>query len=262
MAGALLILLVGGYFVSRFLWGERLWDKSTAQTKANVEGPAENLNFMEPKVLFQKLQNKDSIIIIDIRPPVAYDTEHIPGSLWLGPSALGSFSADPKTTVVIVPAAEDPLALEVAHNTLSEKGLAFSFLRGGFEAWKFAGYQTVSQGTPDSFVDQSKITYITPTELKTLLTASAGKDTIVLLDVQPENRFRRVHLKGAMNIPLADLEKRKDEIPSAKEIIVYGENELASFQGGVRLADLHFFTVRTLTGNDHLSAASPLFREP
>lgn len=260
LVGALLILLVGGYFVGRFFWKEQSRDEENTEVTAPEKSASEMPGFMEPKTLTQKFQNQDKIVIVDIRPKEAYETEHIPGSLSASPGTLGNLSSDPETAVVIVTSTLDTSTLEVANNLLTQKGIPFSFLQGGFEAWKLEGYQTISRGDPDSFVDQSKVTYISPAELKTLLQTSAA--TLVLLDVQPEEKFRSVHLTGALNIPLEQLEKRKNEIPTGKTVVVYGENELAAFQGGVRLSDLHFFSVRTLTGNDHLSSASPLFREP
>lgn len=260
LVGGLLILLVGGYFVSRFFWSERERDQEGDQAAVEKENREKNVAFIEPKILSQKIQNKDLLVLIDIRAREAYNAEHIPGSRWVSPSALASFSADGPKTIVVIASAADPAAQEVAQNALSGKNLSFFFLRGGFEGWKLEGQQTLSQGDPESFVDQSKVTYISPAELKRLL--QAGPSSVVLLDVQSEENFRKTHLKGAVNIPLSQLEIRKEEIPVAKEIIVYGENELASFQGGVRLSDLHFFAVRTLTGNSHLSDSSPLFREP
>lgn len=258
--GALLILLVGGYFVFRFFWNGPGQDERGGQAALEEKAREESPEFIEPKILSQKLQNKESLVLLDIRSREAYDAEHIPGSQWINASALGNFSADPEKAVVVIASAAEPSSLEVGQNMLSGKNFPFFFLRGGFEAWKLEGQQTLSRGDPESFVDQSKVTYMSPEELKALL--QSGARNLVLLDVQSEENFRKSHLQGAINIPLTQLEVRKEEIPVAKEIIVYGENELASFQGGVRLSDLRFFAVRTLTGNSHLSANSPLFREP
>ncbi|MFZ3031959.1 MAG: rhodanese-like domain-containing protein, partial [Candidatus Moraniibacteriota bacterium] len=118
----------------------------------------------------------------------------------------------------------------------------------------------LSRGDPSSFLDQSKITYITPAEaLKALANTDAN---YFLLDVQSAQNYQKKHLKGSVNIPLAELERRSKEIPAGRNILVYGESELSSFQGGVRLADLNVFTARTLSGNDHLKPESGFFLEP
>ena len=45
--------------------------------------------------------------------------------------------------------------------------------------------------------------------------------TTIVLDVRPADEFAVGHLKGAINIPLADLEKRLADLPPNKEIIAY-----------------------------------------
>jgi rhodanese-related sulfurtransferase/DNA-binding MarR family transcriptional regulator len=45
--------------------------------------------------------------------------------------------------------------------------------------------------------------------------------TATVLDVRPEDEFRQGHLPGALNIPLAELERRLAELPADREIIAY-----------------------------------------
>ena len=45
--------------------------------------------------------------------------------------------------------------------------------------------------------------------------------TAIALDVRPADEFEVGHLKGAINIPLADLEKHLADLPPNKEIIAY-----------------------------------------
>ncbi len=48
-----------------------------------------------------------------------------------------------------------------------------------------------------------------------------AQGTTIALDVRPADEFDVGHLKGAINIPLADLEKRLADLPPNKEIIAY-----------------------------------------
>ena len=48
-----------------------------------------------------------------------------------------------------------------------------------------------------------------------------AQGTAIALDVRPADEFDVGHLKGAINIPLADLEKHLAELPPNKEIIAY-----------------------------------------
>ena len=45
--------------------------------------------------------------------------------------------------------------------------------------------------------------------------------SIVLLDVRPESEFALGHVRGAVNIPLKDLERKLKALPRKKEIIAY-----------------------------------------
>ncbi|NUR46061.1 MAG: metalloregulator ArsR/SmtB family transcription factor [Sphingomonas sp.] len=44
---------------------------------------------------------------------------------------------------------------------------------------------------------------------------------VTLLDVRPEDEFTVGHLPGALNIPLAELERRLGELPADREVIAY-----------------------------------------
>jgi len=45
--------------------------------------------------------------------------------------------------------------------------------------------------------------------------------TATVLDVRPEDEFRQGHLPSALNIPLAQLERRLAELPGDREIVAY-----------------------------------------
>lgn len=44
---------------------------------------------------------------------------------------------------------------------------------------------------------------------------------LFLLDVRTVNEFNEKHLPGALNIPMGELEKRIDELPADKPILIY-----------------------------------------
>lgn len=254
LIGGFLILLVGGYFIGRVFFISPA-EKSGSDSPATAETQIP-VATIAPDALRKKLLDKEPVALVDIRSAEEYQKEHLPRSLSYPIGMFGNFSPENGQSTVIIFSGQDPQILETAKNILNQKSFPYALLKGGFEAWKESGGQTISAGDPDSFVDQSKITYISVDDLKKL----AGK--IFLLDVQPAENYQKKHLKGAANIPLSQLEKRVGEIPPAQQIIVYGENELASFQAGVRLSDLNVFAVRTLAGNTHLSSGSGLPLEP
>jgi ArsR family transcriptional regulator len=53
------------------------------------------------------------------------------------------------------------------------------------------------------------------------LVARLHDDLVTVLDVRPEDEFALGHLPGAVNIPLAELERRIGELPRSREVIAY-----------------------------------------
>jgi rhodanese-related sulfurtransferase/DNA-binding transcriptional ArsR family regulator len=49
----------------------------------------------------------------------------------------------------------------------------------------------------------------------------AKKGLVTVLDVRPPEEFAAGHVPGAINIPVAELEKRLAEVPKRKEVIAY-----------------------------------------
>jgi 3-mercaptopyruvate sulfurtransferase SseA len=58
---------------------------------------------------------------------------------------------------------------------------------------------------------------ITATDLK----AAIDKGDVVVIDVRGEAAYKAGHIKGAIMIPVADVEKRYGEIPRGKLIVTY-----------------------------------------
>jgi rhodanese-related sulfurtransferase len=261
VVGGMLILLVGGYMIFRQFYGE---EPETVLTDASDDSKMTQEETMVPsistEVVRQKILNGDKVRFLDLRGEESFKTEHIPHSLPMSPSSLATYTPASGELSVVVFSSKETETLEVIKNTLRQKSSQLFLLEGGFEQWKKEGNQTIGLGDPNSFIDQSKVTYITPSEVAGML--STENPNLFILDVQSEQNYQRRHIKGAKNIPLDQLEKRSEEIPPAKNIIVYGESELISFQGGVRLSDLNIFTAKTLSGNAHLQKESPLPLEP
>ena len=260
LIGSALILLVGVYFISKSFFFNK---KDTTQTSVPaIVDKKEGIPLIEPSVLLKKIQNGDNIVLVDVRDAMSFQTEHLPHSLSISIGSLENFSPNKDEAVIIVFSESDPETFEAAKNIMGQKSFAYFFLKGGFEGWKTANSPTVSIGDPNSFIDQSKITYIKTEEYKKLV--EQNNQSFFVLDVQTKDNFKKKHIKGAVNIPLSELEKRADEIPSGKQIIVYGEDDLVSFQGGVHLSDLGIFAAYTLNsgGKNYFSAESPLPLEP
>lgn len=261
--GGALVLFVGAYFIGKSISrdgsssdGDGAEERLAAEERfAEV---SENAPFIEVSDLAQKIKNGDKVRFIDIRSAEAYEVEHIKGSQYLPVGAFEGFSIDQGEMAAIIFSEDDVASFETAKNIFGRKSFPYSFLRGGLLAWRVAGNPTISIGDPRSFADQAKVMYITPDDLKLLL--DVDQEAVFLIDVQSKDDYRKGHIKGAMNLPLDELERRIGQVrtPIGKTVVVYGKTDVASFQAGVRISDLGALAVRTLSGNDHLTPSSGL----
>jgi rhodanese-related sulfurtransferase len=267
--GGALVLLVGAYFIGKSMTGDDAASSEmdeASQKAAREDAFYEAIKtspFIEADDLTQKIKNGDKVQFVDIRSPEEYAVEHIKDSRQLVAGAFDNLSINQGEIAVIVFSEDDIASFETAKNVFDRKSFPYFFLRGGLAAWKVAGNPTISIGDPRSFVDQSKIIYISPEDLALLL--DVDQESVFLIDVQSKEDFRKGHIKGAMNLPLDELEDRISKVrtPVGKTVVVYGKTDVASFQAGVRISDLGAMAVRTLSGNDHLTAGSglPIDRE-
>ena len=255
--GILLILLIGAYFLGRTLWQDRLLNEAAYQNLIGDGTEEPTYPTITPESL-QKMTTtpNEQFTIIDIRPREDYMLSHIPNSLSYPDTSLTTAKLPNTNKVIVIGNEEDEtLNTEIAH-FLEEQNISFAFLKGGHTAWTQRNQPVVTTGNPGSFVDQSKIKYVSPEDLKKRFQAG---ENIFVLDVQSRESYQAKHLKDAKNIPLEELESRIGELPRGQKIVVYGTQETQSFQAGIILFDLNVFGAEVISGDQVLN--SGLFTE-
>lgn len=253
--GAILILSVGGFLLFQRFWGSSATKNQITPTPYTT--PEKNdFPTLESEIIRQKILNNEKVLFLDFRDPESFTQEHIPHALSFSPGTFTSFVPEKDELLVAILPNQDTNTAETIKGILRQKPYKVFLLEGGFEAWKKGGNQVISYGDPTSLLDQSKVVFITQEEIQ-----KSDLD-FVILDVQTAENYQTKHVAGALHIPLDQLEKRSQEIPGTKNIIVYGENEVISFQGAVRLAGLNILTARALLGNTHLQPESIFLLEP
>jgi ArsR family transcriptional regulator len=80
---------------------------------------------------------------------------------------------------------------------------------------------------------------------------------VTVLDVRPEDEFALGHLPGALNIPLAELERRLAELPADREVIAYcrGPYCILSFEAVAALRARGYLVRRLEDGYPEWKAA-------
>jgi len=79
--------------------------------------------------------------------------------------------------------------------------------------------------------------------------ASLLRDNALLLDVRPRGEFDAGHLRGAVNIPIEELNARVNELPRDRRFIIYCRGEYCLFADeAAELLQSHGFDVVRLEG--------------
>ncbi len=144
----------------------------------------------------ERLRSSPGLTVLDIRSPQLFETSHIPGSVSI--SAEGPLSAwvgwirpDTETFVLVD---DDPTIRRVAQIGLLRIGYdgLRGYLAGGIAAYAAAGFPTASTRRA------------TMTSVRKIMEKG---QPFTLLDVRNPDEAARVHVPGAINIPLPRLER-------------------------------------------------------
>lgn len=206
-----------------------------------------NVSYIQPDTLQQETFN-DTILVMDLRDEGMYNLNHIPKSVSATPdTAVALFQKQnptPEKVILIDESGQTP-NLKSAIEKLWTSGIKnVSVLSGGFGSWDTIAFQTVSWGDPDSIIDHSKVHAISVENARKVL----DNKQILFVDFRSKEAFGKEHKPNSVNIPLAEVETLAKTLPPTKMLVVYGENPLESFQGGVHLFDLGYLLAYTLNG--------------
>ena len=246
MVGFFLILVVAALtFIKPTLKQEKTVEKNISQSSSETD----NGIGIDSEALFNMLKDKTNISIIDIRSDQEYKKEHILDSKNIAATnlaeALPSFSKD--IIYVIVSNSYSQQDIDYLKKIFSESGINnYHYLMGGFSDWKNKYQLTISDGDPKSFIDQSKVTYISADDLKKQM--DSKENNLLIIDLRKSSSYSDGHIRNSINIYLDDIENQYKKITPGKKIILYDKDGLWAFKGAVRLNDLGVYNVSALTG--------------
>lgn len=244
LVGFFLIVLVAAITVARSLDLKK--QTAEKQGEETADASLEKYETISTPDLQNKITKKAPLTLLDVRSDEAYTEEHVVDSLHIPVDDLANATTLDKTKPLYLLAenSQDE-TLGKALEILNGRNFTnVTVLAGGMESWKNLGGQVITSGDPTLFVNQAKVRFITADELKD----SLENNKIFLIDARLPKDYAEGHLKGAVNIPFEELEKRRAEIPSSKTIVVYDANEVLGFQSAARIYDLLAFSVYDLRG--------------
>jgi rhodanese-related sulfurtransferase len=197
------------------------------------------------KELFQKLSAGEPLNIFDIRSEEEFQAEHLKNSLNVPAENIARLLEKDKF-YIILDDGNSGLARNLAANLKKGSVSNVFYLDGGFQAWRDSYFPTISAGNQNSIVDQAKVSFISPDDLKNAMQDINEK--LIIIDVRNSDIFSFEHLKDSINITLSNIESSAIKIPLGGKAIVYDNNEELSFRAAVKLFDLRIFPVYILSG--------------
>lgn len=205
------------------------------------------VSYIQSDALQQETFN-DTTFVMDLRDEGMYDLNHVPKSVSANPDtvvpAFQKQNPVPEKVILIDDSGQTP-NLKSAIEKLRAAGIKnVSVLAGGFGSWNTLAYQTVSWGDPDSIIDHSKVHAISVENARKIL----NDKQVLFVDFRSKDAFEKDHKPGSVNLPLNAIESLAKTLPPTEMLVVYGENPLDSFQGGVRLFDVGYLLAYTLNG--------------
>lgn len=248
------IAVVFGLIISVYYLVNPSEEKEGASSQNKNAASEESNNSKKTEVMLatpaeaEKAIRNKNYILLDIRPEKNYQNYHIESSI-NAPyenSRLKSDSLEKDQTVIVVELIPSEKGLEVARQLITN-GFETRCLKGGLSAYMKGGFPVISSGNYNSTTDRAKVSELTKEEV---LEMTSSNDNIIFLDVRKPFEFNESHIKGAVNIPLEELERRKSELP-LREIIVVDEDPGRSFQAAVRLFDMNIYSVYYYGENLH-----------
>jgi glyoxylase-like metal-dependent hydrolase (beta-lactamase superfamily II)/rhodanese-related sulfurtransferase len=178
-----------------------------------------------------------NVEVVDTRNYMAFGSQHIPGSWSLDingnlPTLAGWVLPIDKDLLVV---SDSFTEAENTNTWLRCVGLdrVVGYLVGGMTTWASKGYRT------------SHIRQISVENLHDLVT---GSSPFVLLDGRAANEFEDSHIEGALNIPVADLRERHQDLNKNDTIVVICTSGVRSSLGASILKQHGFNNIYNVTG--------------
>ncbi len=181
---------------------------------------------LKTRMEYAKFENT---LVLDVRSYESFGGQHIPGSYHIGVS--GNFATfagwilPPNANILLV--TENSEQIEEAVVWLRRVGLdrVIGYLDGGMSAWAGAGLATAHVGQ------------LSTEELHKMITS---EHEMVLVDVRAPSEYEQLHIERAINIPVAELRTRYEELePDVLTVLICGIGNRSSI--GTSILKQHGF---------------------
>ena len=199
---------------------------------------------------FQERMGDPNVVVLDARGYHAFAGQHIPGAWHLDlngnfPTFAGWVLPTDKDILLVADEYERALQANTWARRVGVDRIV-GYLDGGMVAWAVAGLGT------------SSIALISARDLHDMI---VGVANFVLLDVRASLEYEENHIKGAINIPVAELRTRHHELNKDKTTVLICSSGNRSALGASILKQHGFHDVVNVAGGMSGYSAAGYIRE-
>ena len=170
------------------------------------------------------VDSKAKVVIIDSRPKARkYDKGHIPGAISIPDTQFDQFKdqlpADKATPLYFYCGG---LKCKLSPNS-AQKAIALGYTKvyivpEGYPAWKKAYGGGAAKAAP-AIKEGTAGGNITVASFQQIM--QEAPNTLLLVDVRDPEEFKSGTIQGAINIPINELEKKMDSLPTDKTVVFF-----------------------------------------
>lgn len=210
-------------------------------SEVNRQGPTRLADLPQMEKLsvdkFKKQIDRPDTVVLDTRSYHAFASQHISGAWHIDlnlnfPTFAGWVLPTDKDILLVVEDYQKALEANIWARRVGVDRMV-GYLEGGMIAWAMAGYKT------------SHIELISVEDLHEMIT---GGGNFILVDVRAPQEFADNHLEGAVNIPVADLRTRYEELPKKEKIVLICSSGVRSSLGASILEQHGFEHIYNVAG--------------
>ncbi len=186
---------------------------------------------------FKKRMDSLNAVVLDTRSYHAFASQHISHSWHIDlnfnfPTFAGWVLPTDKDILLVAEDEQKALEASIWARRVGVDRIV-GYLKGGLIAWAMAGYET------------SRLELISVEELHDMITDGSN---FALLDVRTPQEFADNHLEGAINIPVADLRTRYQDLEKDRTIVIICSSGMRSSLGASILKQHGFKKIYNVAG--------------
>lgn len=227
-----IIIIIFVFLSSAIIGGCKI--QVEAEDKEKVISEVNDISVEE---VYEIISSNQGYIILDVRTPDEFKEGHIEGAILIPVLELDNRLGELPKDKPIITYCKIGIRSRNAANILVKNGFTRIHDMGGILDWIDKGYPVIEEGEIMLIsVDESYEFFY--------------DEDYIFLDVRSLEECKQGHIKGAILIPVSELEDRLDEIPEDKHIIVYCDGAGCSRSGkaAVILVNNGFEEVYDMTG--------------